>query len=182
MGSHRHIHTYTPTLPKTPRISATIKSKFNFKNIFSDIVYNVKNKIDFVKNSGGRAPGPPGSATDHIMSVLFSAHKTESETRQKPPNSHTDCSHHVAMAAGYFDIVETHPPAAEACAMHFIRIVSCRSVLYPDIASHHITEISRLYFSSIRTRECLRCAVAAAVKLCSRKKHYPSQHVVGVQF
>jgi len=39
-----HTHTYTPhTLPKTPRISATIKSKFNFKNIFSDIVYNVKN-------------------------------------------------------------------------------------------------------------------------------------------
>jgi len=36
------IHTHThPTLPKTPRISATIKSKFNFKNIL-DIVYNVK--------------------------------------------------------------------------------------------------------------------------------------------
>jgi len=29
-----HTHAYTPTLPKTPRISATIKSKFNFKNIF----------------------------------------------------------------------------------------------------------------------------------------------------
>jgi len=36
-----HTHAYTPTLPKTPRISATIKSKFNFKH-FSDIVYNVK--------------------------------------------------------------------------------------------------------------------------------------------
>jgi len=30
-----HTHTCTPTLPKTPRISATIKSKFNFKNTFS---------------------------------------------------------------------------------------------------------------------------------------------------
>jgi len=59
MGSHRHTHTYTPTLPKTPRISATIKSKFNFKNIFSDIVYNIKNKIEFAKNRGA---GPPGSA------------------------------------------------------------------------------------------------------------------------
>jgi len=29
-----HTHAYNPTLPKTPRISATIKSKFNFKNIF----------------------------------------------------------------------------------------------------------------------------------------------------
>jgi len=30
-----HTHTHTPpTLPKTPRTSATIKSKFNFKNIF----------------------------------------------------------------------------------------------------------------------------------------------------
>jgi len=48
-----HTHTHTPpTLPKTPRISANIKSKFNFKNIFSDIVYNVKNKIDFAKNRG----------------------------------------------------------------------------------------------------------------------------------
>jgi len=38
-----HTHAHTPsTLPKTPPISATIKSKFNFKNIFSDIVYNVK--------------------------------------------------------------------------------------------------------------------------------------------
>jgi len=38
-----HTHTHTlPTLPKTSRISATIKSKFNFKNIFVDIVYNVK--------------------------------------------------------------------------------------------------------------------------------------------
>jgi len=56
-----HIHTHTPPsiLPKTPWISATIKSKFNFKNIFSDIVYNVKNKIDFSKNRrarGSRAP------------------------------------------------------------------------------------------------------------------------------
>jgi len=31
--THTHMHT-PPTLPKTPRISATIKSKFNFKNIF----------------------------------------------------------------------------------------------------------------------------------------------------
>jgi len=58
-----HTHAYTPTphmvtraavlTPKTPRISATIKYKFNFKNIFSDIVYSVQNKIDFAKN---RAP------------------------------------------------------------------------------------------------------------------------------
>jgi len=57
-----HTHTrigYTPTLPKTPRISATIKSKFNFKNIFQTLIvdlYNVKNKIDFAKKLGGRAP------------------------------------------------------------------------------------------------------------------------------
>jgi len=38
---HTHMHT-PPTLSKAPRIWATIKSKFNFKNIFSDIVYNVK--------------------------------------------------------------------------------------------------------------------------------------------
>jgi len=44
-----HTHAYTPILPKTPRISATIKSKFSFKNIFPDIVYNVKNKIDCQK-------------------------------------------------------------------------------------------------------------------------------------
>jgi len=54
-----HTHTHTPPiLPKTPRISATIKSKFNFQNIFPDIVYNVKNKIDFAKNKGAR-PRPP---------------------------------------------------------------------------------------------------------------------------
>jgi len=54
-----HTHTHTPpTLPKTPRISATIKSKFNFKNIFSDIVDNVENKIDFAKNRGGGPPAP----------------------------------------------------------------------------------------------------------------------------
>jgi len=53
-------HTHTPpTLPKTPRISATIKSKFNFKNIFSHIVYNVEYEIDFVKNRGARAPLDP---------------------------------------------------------------------------------------------------------------------------
>jgi len=52
-----HAHTHTPSiLPKTHRISITIKSKFNFKNIFSDIVYNVENKIDFDKNRG---PPPP---------------------------------------------------------------------------------------------------------------------------
>jgi len=38
--SHTHAHT-PPTLPKTPRISATIKSRFNFQKKFSDIVYNV---------------------------------------------------------------------------------------------------------------------------------------------
>jgi len=52
-----YTHTRTPAiLPKTPQILATIKSKFNFKNIFSDIVYNVENKIDIAKNRGG---GPP---------------------------------------------------------------------------------------------------------------------------
>jgi len=55
-----HTHAYTPTLPKTSPISTTIKSKFNFKNIFSDIVYNVENEIDFAKNRG---PATPGSAT-----------------------------------------------------------------------------------------------------------------------
>jgi len=53
---HTRAHT-PPILPKTPRISATIKSKFNFKNIFPDIVYNVKNRINFAKNREG--PGPP---------------------------------------------------------------------------------------------------------------------------
>jgi len=55
-----YTHTHTPPiLPKTPRISATIKSKFNFKNIFPDIVYNVKNKIDFAKTGGPGFPPPP---------------------------------------------------------------------------------------------------------------------------
>jgi len=55
-----HTRTYTPTLPKIPRISATIKSKFIFKNISSDIVYNVKKiKLTLPKIGG---PGPPGSA------------------------------------------------------------------------------------------------------------------------
>jgi len=54
--THTHTHAYTPTLPKTLRILATIKSKFNFKHIFSDIVYNVENKIDFAKNRGGGGP------------------------------------------------------------------------------------------------------------------------------
>jgi len=63
-------HAYIPILPKTPWISPTIKSKFNFKNIFPDIVYNVKYKIDFAKNRGARAPGPaPGYATG--LSVFF---------------------------------------------------------------------------------------------------------------
>jgi len=53
-----HTHTYTPTLPKT-RISATIKSKFNFKNIFSDIVYNVEKLIWLWQNRGARAPWAP---------------------------------------------------------------------------------------------------------------------------
>jgi len=42
VGLWDHTDTHAHTLPKTPRISATIKSKFNFKSIFSDIVYNVK--------------------------------------------------------------------------------------------------------------------------------------------
>jgi len=32
-----HTHAYTPTLSKTPRIAATMKSKFNFKNIFQTL-------------------------------------------------------------------------------------------------------------------------------------------------
>jgi len=36
-----HAHAYTPALPKTPRISATIKSKFNFKNIFFQTLYTM---------------------------------------------------------------------------------------------------------------------------------------------
>jgi len=48
---------HTPlTLPKS-RISATTKSKFNFKNIISEIVCNVKNKIDFAKNRGASPLG-----------------------------------------------------------------------------------------------------------------------------
>jgi len=63
MESHRHTHAHahTPTLPKTARILEVIpckKSKFNFKNNFSDIVYNVKNKIDFAKNRGAGPPAP----------------------------------------------------------------------------------------------------------------------------
>jgi len=54
---HTHTHT-SPTLPKTPRISATIKSKFSFKYIFSDIVYNVQ-KIDFAKNRAASPLDPP---------------------------------------------------------------------------------------------------------------------------
>jgi len=33
-----HTHAYTLTLPKTPRISATIKIKIQFKKYFPDIV------------------------------------------------------------------------------------------------------------------------------------------------
>jgi len=54
-----HTHAYTLTLLKTPRISATIKSKFNFKNIFQTLYTMWKNKIDFAKNRGGRAPLDP---------------------------------------------------------------------------------------------------------------------------
>jgi len=63
---HTHTHAHTPILPKTPRISATIKSKFNFKNIFPDIVYNVKIKLTLPK-IGGWPPTPPGSVTDSSM-------------------------------------------------------------------------------------------------------------------
>jgi len=38
---------------------AIIKSKFNFKNIFSDIGYNIENKIDFAKNREAQAPLDP---------------------------------------------------------------------------------------------------------------------------
>jgi len=49
-----HTHTHTPpTLPKTPRISATIKSKFNFKSIFQTLYTMTLPKI-------GGGPGPPG--------------------------------------------------------------------------------------------------------------------------
>jgi len=60
MGSHRHTHIDPPpALSKIPRILATIKSKFNFKNIFSDIVgYNVKNKINIAKNRGAPLDKP----------------------------------------------------------------------------------------------------------------------------
>jgi len=37
LWDHTDTHTHAPTLPKTPRISATIKSKFNFKNIFQTL-------------------------------------------------------------------------------------------------------------------------------------------------
>jgi len=53
-----HTHAYTPILPKTSRISATIKFKFNFKNIFSDKVYNVENN-SFLKIGEPGGPGPP---------------------------------------------------------------------------------------------------------------------------
>jgi len=38
--------------------------KIQFQNFFSDIVYNVKNKIDFAKNRGA---GPPGSAPVYCL-------------------------------------------------------------------------------------------------------------------
>jgi len=69
-----HTHAYIPTLPKTPRISATIKSKFNFKHIFSDIVYYVENKIDFAKNRGAQAPtplDPPLSIDSLLLSFIY---------------------------------------------------------------------------------------------------------------
>jgi len=67
--THKHPHT-PPHFPKTPRISATIKSKLNFRNIFSDIVYNVKNKIDFAKNRG---PGPldPPLRCEFVLKQMF---------------------------------------------------------------------------------------------------------------
>jgi len=71
-----HTHTHTPyTLPKTPWISATIKSKFNFKHIFSDIVYNVENKIDFAKNRGGPVFAPENRQIELLNSPQLCANK-----------------------------------------------------------------------------------------------------------
>jgi len=87
---HTHRHTL-PTLPKTLRISATIKSKFNFKNIFSDIVYNVENKTDFAKNKGaGAGPRPPGSAPDNMPS---SNKKTQTFVRRVIVCGRVNCLH-----------------------------------------------------------------------------------------
>jgi len=61
--AHTHTHAHTTTLSKTPRISATIKSKFNFKNIFRHCIQCKKIKLTLPKIGGPGPPGPPGSAT-----------------------------------------------------------------------------------------------------------------------
>jgi len=66
-----HTRLHPPHFQKISRISATIKSKFNYKNIFSDIVYNVKNKIDFAKNRGGA--GPPALPLDTTIRDVYTS-------------------------------------------------------------------------------------------------------------
>jgi len=58
-----------PTLPKTPWILATIKSKFNFKNIFSDIVYNVKKINLTLPKIGIWAPQNPPLVRESLQIV-----------------------------------------------------------------------------------------------------------------
>jgi len=67
---HTHTHT-SPTLPKTSRISATIQSKFNFKNIFSHCI-QCKKLNRLCQKYGGPGPPPPlGSATDNCRLLPF---------------------------------------------------------------------------------------------------------------
>jgi len=72
---HTHTHTHTLTHTHSPHFQKLLgfrplyKPKFNFKNIFSDIVYNVENNIDFAKNRG---PAPPGSVPGSYISLELS--------------------------------------------------------------------------------------------------------------
>jgi len=60
IGSYRHTHTRIHLhTSKNSSDFGHYKIKIQFQKFFSDIVYNVKNKIDFAKNRGAR---PPGSA------------------------------------------------------------------------------------------------------------------------
>jgi len=65
-----HTHTHTPpTLLKTPRISATIKSKFNFQKYFFRHCIQCK-KIKLTLPKIGEGAGPPWIRPDHRRSVI----------------------------------------------------------------------------------------------------------------
>jgi len=54
-----HTHTHTPHTSENSSDFGHYKIQIQFPKYFSDIVYNVKHKIEFAKNRGA---GPPGSA------------------------------------------------------------------------------------------------------------------------